>query len=54
MTRSAQNYINEIINKNKQFTLNLSKQELSGDMNLAEFTNLISIKADNNNFTDCD
>ena len=53
MARDAQNYINEIINKDKQFTLNLSKQELVGDMNLAEFTNLISIKVDGNEFTNC-
>ena len=54
MARNAQEFINGIINKNKQFTLNLSKQELTGDMNLVEFTNLTSIKADGNEFTNCD
>ncbi|KLL01676.1 MAG: hypothetical protein MRERC_11c030 [Mycoplasmataceae bacterium RC_NB112A] len=54
MARNAQNFIDAIINKNKQFVLNLSKQELTGSMNLVEFTNLVSIKADGNEFNNCD
>ena len=52
MTRNAQEYIDRIINKGKQFTLNLKDQKLSGEMNLKEFTNLISIQVDGNEFAD--
>lgn len=54
MIRSAQEYINEIINQEKQYTLNLKDQKLAGEMNLKEFTNLTSIKADGNEFASLD
>jgi hypothetical protein len=54
MTRNAQEYIDRIINKEKQFTLNLKDQKLSGIMDLREFTNLVSIQASGNEFTDLD
>ncbi|RHZ35568.1 hypothetical protein [endosymbiont GvMRE of Glomus versiforme] len=54
MTRDAQEYVNKIINKEKQYTLNLSKQELAGEIDLRGFTNLTSIKADGNEFTSLD
>ena len=50
MVRNAQEYIDRIINKEKQSTLNLKDQKLSGEMNLKGFTNLVSIKADGNEF----
>ena len=53
MTRNAQGYINNnFINKEKIYSLNLSNQELEGEMNLEKFTNLTSINADKNKFTD--
>jgi hypothetical protein len=51
MTKEAQEYIDIIKNKGNQYTLNLSKQELKGEMDLKEFTNLASIQADGNEFT---
>lgn len=54
MTRSAQEYIDGIINKEKQFALNLKEQKLSGEMDLKEFTNLVSIQVGGNEFTDLD
>ena len=54
MTRNTQEYIDRIINKEKQFTLNLKDQKLSGAMNLKEFTNLVSIEGSGNEFTDLD
>ena len=51
MTRNAQEYIDRIINKEKQFSLELKDQKLSGEMDLKEFTNLMSIKASGNEFT---
>ncbi|CAI2181025.1 12835_t:CDS:2 [Funneliformis geosporum] len=47
MTRNAQEYIERIINKEKQFTLNLKDQKLSGEMDLNQFTSLVSIQASN-------
>jgi len=54
MTRNAQEYIDRIINKEKQLVLNLKDQRLMGEMNLGDFTNLISIKADGNEFINLD
>ena len=54
MTRSAQEYIDKIISKEKQFTLDLKSQKLSGTMDLKEFTSLMSIKADGNEFASLD
>jgi hypothetical protein len=54
MTRNAQEYIDRIINKEKLFTLDLRNQKLSGTMDLKEFTSLVSIKADGNEFTSLD
>jgi len=54
MTRNAQEYINRIINEEKQFTLNLKDQKLSGEMDLKQFTNLVSIQVGGNEFTDLD
>jgi hypothetical protein len=54
MTRNAQEYIDRIINKEKQFTLNLKDQKLSGTMDLKEFANLASIQASGNEFTELD
>lgn len=50
--KNAQEYIDVLINKPKIYALNLSNQELTGEMNLNEFTNLTSINADKNHFTD--
>jgi len=50
MTRNAQEHIDRIINKGKQFVLNLKDQRLSGEMNLKEFTSLASIQVDGNEF----
>ena len=44
-------YIDKIINKEKQITLNLKDQKLSGEMDLKEFTNLANVQADGNEFT---
>jgi len=54
MTRSVQEYIDRIINKEKQFTLNLKDQKLSGEMDLKEFISLVSIQAGGNEFTNLD
>ena len=54
MTRNAQEYIDKIINKERQFILNLKDQKLSGEMDLKEFTSLVSIKSDGNEFTNLD
>ena len=54
MTRNAQEYINKIISKGTQTTLNLKDQKLTGEMDLKEFTSLISIKADGNEFSNLD
>lgn len=52
MTRNAQEYIDRIINKEKQFTLNLKDQKLSGEMDLKGFASLVSIQVDGNEFAD--
>lgn len=54
MVRNAQEYINNIINKRDLYSLDLSRQELSGAMDLKEFTNLVNIIADVNEFTNLD
>ena len=54
MTRSAQEYISKIISKETQTILNLKDQKLTGEMDLKEFTSLVSIKADGNEFTSLD
>jgi hypothetical protein len=54
MTRNAQEHIDRIINKGTQFSLNLKDQKLTGEMDLKEFTNLVSIQASGNEFTDLD
>jgi hypothetical protein len=54
MTRNAQEYIDRIINKEKQFSLNLKDQKLTGEMDLKEFSNLVSIQAGGNEFTNLD
>ncbi|KLL05211.1 MAG: hypothetical protein MRERV_3c012 [Mycoplasmataceae bacterium RV_VA103A] len=51
---NIQEYLNQITNKEKLTTLDLSKQNLSGEADLSEFTNLISIRAGGNQFTNCD
>ncbi|MDR1670605.1 MAG: hypothetical protein LBR43_02695 [Spiroplasmataceae bacterium] len=52
--KSAQEYINTIINKQKSYSLNLSNQDLTGEMNLSEFTNLTGISVDGNRFANLD
>src|SRR3954454_16491127 len=54
MSNNAQNHLNEIIKKGKMYYLDLCNRDLEGDMNLAEFTNLKSINASNNKFTNLD
>jgi len=54
MTRDAQDFINRIESKKTQFTLNIKDQKLAGEMDLKEFANLVSIKADGNEFTGLD
>jgi hypothetical protein len=51
MSKNAQNHINEIIKKERMSYLDLCNRDLTGDMNLEEFTNLKSINASNNQFT---
>lgn len=50
MTSEAQNYINRMKNKGSLTYLDLSNQELTGNMDLKDFTNLKSINAYKNNF----
>ncbi|MCE8159079.1 MAG: leucine-rich repeat domain-containing protein [Candidatus Moeniiplasma glomeromycotorum] len=52
MTRNVQEYIDRIINKGTQLSLNLKDQKLFGAMDLGKFTNLVSIQASGNEFTD--
>ena len=54
MSKNAQNHINEIIKKERMYYLDLCNRDLTGDMNLGEFTNLKSINASNNKFTNLD
>ena len=54
MANNAQNHLNEIIKKEKMFYLDLCNRDLEGDINLGEFTNLKSINASNNKFTNLD
>lgn len=51
---NAQEYLNQMPNKVQLTTLDLSKKSLSGEVDLSEFTNLVSIRANENDFTDCD
>ena len=50
----TQQYLNQITNKKDLTILDLSQQNLSGEANLSEFTNLTSLRADNNQFTNFD
>src|SRR3954471_11699116 len=54
MPNNAQNHINEIIKKERMHYLDLCNRDLTGDMNLGEFSNLKSINASNNKFTNLD
>ena len=54
MTRSAQEFIDRIINRETQTILNLKDQKLAGEMDLKGFASLVSIKADGNEFTGLD
>src|SRR3954453_5034474 len=54
MSNNAQEHLNQIIKKEKMFYLDLCNRDLTGDMNLAEFTNLKSINASNNKFNNLD
>src|SRR5947199_10803592 len=51
MSNNAQNHLNEIIKKERMFYLDLCNRDLTSEMDLAEFTNLKSINASNNQFT---
>ncbi|WNE40969.1 MAG: hypothetical protein mread185_000426 [Mycoplasmataceae bacterium] len=52
--KKAQEIIDTIINKQKNYSLNLSNQDLTGEMNLSEFANLTKISADGNHFDNLD
>src|SRR5436305_8560296 len=54
MNNKAQSHINEIIKKDKMFYLDLCNRDLAGEMNLKDFTNLKSLNASNNKFTNLD
>ncbi|CAI2162410.1 10694_t:CDS:1 [Funneliformis geosporum] len=54
MTSEAQNYIDRMKNKEKLTYLDLSNQELEGNLNLANFSSLVSINAFKNKFNDLD
>ena len=51
MPNEAQNFIDRMKNKAKLTYLELSNQELAGDLNLENFASLTSINAYKNNFT---
>ena len=51
MTNESQNFINRMKNKDKLTYLELSNQELSGDLNLESFTKLSSLNAFKNSFS---
>lgn len=52
MTRDAQEYINELVNKDRIYYLDISNRNLTGYPNLGDFTTLKNINASNNKFTD--
>ena len=51
MVNSAQEYIDRFNNKERLAYLDLSEQELEGEVNLENFIKLTSINAYRNNFT---
>ena len=52
MTNNAQEHINQITKKAKIKYLDISNRDLSGNVNLSEFTNLQSLNSYNNKFED--
>ena len=54
MTRNSQQYLNNIIRQESKYYLDLSGQQLSGEMNLTNFVNLRNINASDNKFTSLD
>lgn len=48
---NAQEHLNQITNKERNFYLDISNRDLSGVMNLGEFKNLKSLNSSNNKFT---
>src|ERR1043166_5754365 len=54
MTNEAQKYIDRMKNKQKLTYLDLSNQELEGNINLANFSSLTSINAYKNKFNSLD
>ncbi|MEG7978890.1 MAG: hypothetical protein NY202_03135 [Mollicutes bacterium UO1] len=51
MVNNAQQHINQITNKQHLSYLDISNRDLSGDMNLKEFSNLKTLNSSNNKFT---
>jgi len=54
MTNNAQGYINQLTNKAKIRYLDISNRDLSGNVDLKEFTGLISLNSYNNKFENLD
>jgi len=54
MSNNAQEQINLITNKNKIRYLDISNRDLNGEVNLKEFTALISLNSYNNKFENLD
>lgn len=54
MTNEAQKFIERMKNKEMLTYLELSNQELEGNMDLKEFTNLVSVNAYKDKFSNLD
>jgi Leucine-rich repeat (LRR) protein len=54
MSNTAQNHINEIVKKERMYYLDLCNRNLEGEMDLKDFTNLKTLNASNNKFSNLD